>query len=490
MYWLTFVAFSVALYAPPLELARHLWHWAAQQVWVVPLAGWRWPPGVAYAFWLAVAYLTVGTLLHLARRQSPSPPAGDLALRLSRAGLGGLGVIGAGVAAAIIFLAWPVLPTMAALYGWRLALSPPVVALAGLYLLAEAARMAEPNGTSYEIEHDINLVREVIALGFPWKIHHTVMPGTLGVYCFKGRLRDAEGRPNLYPAGTTIQYRLFAAPPWSDAAQYAIIVSQGTQRVKITLRCPLPGLESSPAVVSAVIRFEVTDPIKLVERTPGWEQPETLERLNDWVARDICDVLEGAVRPLANALTVTPEFLTPSGSERLKDLIVSGTNLSERGLSLLSDQPPLASLEYPQPLLEALYDLYAGYCVWQRQLSAADEAQREAIADELTFEEGDTRDALLAGTAPPLEYFIRQRPDLLEAITVGSGERIEEHAHLLHSLLSGPAGGDFYVGLVSALLHDLKRPASLSRAMVEALQHRHGHLRGMLQGATRPFGRV
>lgn len=330
--------------------------------------------------------------------------------------------------------------------------------------------MSSVQSSTYDIDHDINLIRQVIPLGFPWKLHHTVMPGTLGVYCFKGRLRDVDGRPNLYPAGTTIQYRLFAAPPWSDATQYAIIVSQGAQRVKVTLRCPLPGLESSPATVTAIIRFEVTDPIKLIERTPGWERPETLERLNEWVARDICDVVEGVVRPLANSLSARPELLTPSGSERLKDLIVSGTNLSERGLSLLTDQPPMASLDYPQALLAALYGLYTGYVIWQRQLAAADEAQREELAGELGIEDPDARAALLAGTAPPLDYFVRQRPDLLERVVAGSGEAIHEHARLLRSLLLGHANSEFYTALVSALLHDLKRPSPPTRAIVEALQ--------------------
>jgi len=329
--------------------------------------------------------------------------------------------------------------------------------------------MSSVQPSTYDIDHDINLIRQVIPLGFPWKLHHTVMPGTLGVYCFKGRLRDADGRPNLYPAGTTIQYRLFAAPPWSDATQYAIIVSQGAQRVKVTLRCPLPGLESSPATVTAIIRFEVTDPIKLIERTPGWERPEALERLNEAVARDICDAVEGVVRPLANSLLARPELLTPSGPERLKDLILSGTNLSERGLSLLADQPPMASLDYPQPLLAALYDLYTGYVVWQRQVSAADQARREQLAADLGIDDAEVRAAILAGTAPPLEYFVRQRPDLLDRVVAGRGEASREHARLLHSLLTSPISGDFYTALVSALLHD-KRPSPPARATIEALQ--------------------
>ena len=123
-------------------------------------------------------------------------------------------------------------------------------------------------------------------------------------------------------------------------------------------------------------------------------------------------------------------------------------------------------------------------------VQAADEVQREALADELTIEEGDTRSALLAGKAPPLEYFVRQRPDLLEAISAGSGDRIEAHAQLLHNLLTGQAAGEFYVGLVSALLRDLKRPPPLSRTVIDALQRRGGgHLRSMLQGPTRPPGR-
>lgn len=146
MYWLAFVIFSLALYLPPLGLAGPLWHWAARQVWVVPLVHWRWPAWWAYAFWLTVAYLALGTLLHLAHRRLPrGSPLGLVALRLSGAGLGSLGVAGACVAATVALLAWPVLPAMTAMYGWQLAVSPPVALLAGLYLLAEALRMAEDN---------------------------------------------------------------------------------------------------------------------------------------------------------------------------------------------------------------------------------------------------------------------------------------------------------------------------------------------------------
>ncbi len=349
-----------------------------------------------------------------------------------------------------------------------------------------------PGNTTYEIDHDINLIRGVLPLHFPWKLHHTVLPGTIGVRCFKGRLRDAEGRPNLYPPGTTIQYELFAAPPWSDAMQYAIIVSQGAQRVKITIRCPLPGVAAEPATVTAIIRFEVTDPIKLIEKTPGWEKPGTLVRLNEWVARDICDVVEGAVRPLARSFSSSPEWLTPSGSERLKDLIVAGTNLADRGLSLLSDQAPMTSLEYPQSLLEALYDLYSGYIIWQRNLAAADEGKREALADEMGIEDGEVRSALLAGSAPTLEYLVRQRPDLLNVVVAGSDSHIQEHAGVLRTMLLNQAGGEFYGGLVAALLRDLKRPTPLGKSVIDALQRQGGlgggYLRSILQSPARPLG--
>jgi hypothetical protein len=348
-----------------------------------------------------------------------------------------------------------------------------------------------PGHSTYEIEHDINLVREVIKLDFPWKLHHTVLPGTIGVYCFKGRLRDAEARPNLYPSGTTITYGLFAAPPWSDASQYAIIVSQGAQRVKVTLRCPLPGMTAEPATVTAVIRFEVTDPIKLIERTPGWEQPDAVIRLNESVARDICDVVDGVVKPLANAVAASPELLTPSGSERLKDLIVSGTNLSERGLNLLGDQPPMASLEYPQSLLEALYDLYTGYIIWQRRLAAASDTERQDLADEMHIEDADIRSALLAGVAPALDYIVRQRPDLLDAIVAGATGPIQEHSQLLRTLLLSQTSGEFYSGLVSGLLRDLKRPTPLASNVSDMLQRRPGYgaadLRAILRSPARPL---
>jgi len=350
-----------------------------------------------------------------------------------------------------------------------------------------------PGQSTYEIDHDISLIREVTPLSFPWKLHHTVLPGTVGVHCFKGRLRDTEGRPNLYPPGTTMKYQLFAAPPWSDATQHAIVISQGAQRVKITIRCPLPGLGADPATIIAVIRFEVTDPIKLIERTPGWERPDTLARLNQWVARDICDVVEGVVKPLASSVAASPEWLTPSGSERLKDLIVAGTNLSERGLSLLSDQAPMTSLEYPPSLLEALYDLYTGYVIWQRDLASADDARREAVADEVGLEDTELRSALLAGTAPPLDYLVRQRPDLLETIVAGSASHIEEHTRALRALLLNQASAEFYSGLVTALLRDLRRPASLSRSVIDILQRPgtlgSSHLRSLLQSPARRSGR-
>jgi hypothetical protein len=318
------------------------------------------------------------------------------------------------------------------------------------------------------------------------------MPGTLGVHCFKGRLRDAEGRPNLYPPGTTIRYELFAAPPWSDATQYAIIVSRGAQRVKVTIRCPLPGLTSEPATVTAIIRFEVTDPIKLIEKTPGWEKPDSLSRLNQAVARDICDVVEGVVRPLAGSLSGSPEWLTPTGSERLKDLIVAGTNLTDRGLSLLSDQAPMTSLEYPESLLEGLYDLYTAYVIWQHNVATADESRREALADGLGIEDPELRTALLAGTAPPLDYLVRQRPDLLDTVVAGADGLTRERSQTLRTLLRSHAGGDFYSGLVSAMLRDLRHTTPLARAVAEALQRPGapgGPLRDMLQSPSRPLRR-
>ncbi len=349
-----------------------------------------------------------------------------------------------------------------------------------------------PGYATYEIDHDINLVRQIIQLNFPFQMHYTVLPGTLAVYCFKGRLRDVEGPPNLYPPGTTIKYRLFAAPPWSDATQYAIIVSQGAQRVKITIRCRLPGVAAEPATVTAVIRFEVTDPIRLIEKTPGWEQRDALARLNESVARDICDAVEAAVKPLVGSVPATPEWLTPSGSERLKDLIVAGTNLSDRGLSLLSDQAPMTSMEYPQSLLEALYGLYTGYCIWQRALATADEGKREALADEMHLEDGEVRTALIAGNAPPLDYIVRQRPDLLETVLAGADADVQEHVRVLRGLLLDQAGAEFYGGLVAAMLRDLKRPTPLGKTVMDVLDRQGtlggSYLRSMLQGPARPLG--
>ncbi|HOG47203.1 MAG TPA: hypothetical protein PLJ35_02230 [Anaerolineae bacterium] len=146
MSWLAFVILSLALYAPPFGLAWRLWSWALRQVWIVPLVRWRCPAGLAAGFWLTAAYLALAALLHLAHRRLPSAswPA-RLAWRLSGAGLGGLGVLGALAAAAVLLLAWPILPLARAVFGWALAISQPTAGLAGLYLLAEALRMAEDN---------------------------------------------------------------------------------------------------------------------------------------------------------------------------------------------------------------------------------------------------------------------------------------------------------------------------------------------------------
>ncbi len=326
-----------------------------------------------------------------------------------------------------------------------------------------------PTQPTYEIEHHINLILRVKELSFPWEMHHTVLPGTIGIYCCKGRLRDAEGRPNLYPPGTTIKFQLFAAAPWSDAMQHAIIVSQGAQRVKVTLRYPLPGLAGEPATLATVVRFEVTDPIKLIERTPGWERPGGLSRLNEAVARDICDAVESVVRPLTHSLAADPALLTPGGSERLQERIVAGTNLAERGLSLLSDQPPQASLEYPPNLLAALYDLYTGYVIWQRRLATTPEAEREALANQLGVEDAEVHARLLAGSAPPLEYLVRRRPDLLGTLAAGRAGPEPEPAQVLRSLLVDPASSDFYGELAAGLLRELRAPTPLTRTAIEAL---------------------
>ena len=49
------------------------------------------------------------------------------------------------VALAVVVLAWPILRAARMLFGWRHSISLPVAALAGLFLLAEALRIAENN---------------------------------------------------------------------------------------------------------------------------------------------------------------------------------------------------------------------------------------------------------------------------------------------------------------------------------------------------------
>lgn len=144
MYWLTFLGLSLLLYLPPLYLAGRLWEWAQLQRWWMLLLGLPAPAWLGYVTWLILIYLGLGTALHLVHRrlQAQSGP-GELALRLTRAGLGGVDLAAAGVAAGVLLLAWPLLPLGRVLYGWRLAISTPVAALALLFLLAEALRLAE-----------------------------------------------------------------------------------------------------------------------------------------------------------------------------------------------------------------------------------------------------------------------------------------------------------------------------------------------------------
>ncbi len=146
MYWITFLALSVALYLPPAYLARRLWEWFAIRLWAIPFVEWPVPAGFAYLFWLVVGYVSVGTLLHLAQRRLPADSRLGLSIvRISRAELHGLGTTSVAVAGLIILLAWPILPLAWLAYGWNLEFSPPVVALAALLLLAESLRMTEDN---------------------------------------------------------------------------------------------------------------------------------------------------------------------------------------------------------------------------------------------------------------------------------------------------------------------------------------------------------
>ncbi|MCL6430123.1 MAG: hypothetical protein K6V36_04590 [Anaerolineae bacterium] len=144
MYWLTFSAMSLLLYLPPLYAAEHLWRLAARQQWYMMLTGWWSPASLAYISWLLIIYVALGTLMHLAhRRMGPDSRLSLAARQLSRAGFGGLGVLFFAVAVAVVLLAWPVLPAMRVLHGWRWSISTPAAALAVLYLAADVLRMAE-----------------------------------------------------------------------------------------------------------------------------------------------------------------------------------------------------------------------------------------------------------------------------------------------------------------------------------------------------------
>jgi len=146
VYWLMFLACALLLYLPPLYLARQLWLWAEQQYWWLLLLGWRSPAWLAYIAWLIVLYALAGGLaLAVAWRLPEDSGLVRLARQLSQASLGWPGALVTATAALMLLLAWPILPLLRATHGWQLALSTPTVALAALYLAAEALRLAEHN---------------------------------------------------------------------------------------------------------------------------------------------------------------------------------------------------------------------------------------------------------------------------------------------------------------------------------------------------------
>jgi hypothetical protein len=144
VYWLAFLALTVALYVPPLNVGQHLWIWVQGQQWRFAIPGWGAPAWWAYLSWLFLAYLSLGTALHLAHRRLPQDsPLSRAALRVSQSGLGSLEVVMVLVSVSVLVLAWPLLPAAQLIYGWSYAISLPVAALAALFLLAEGLRLAE-----------------------------------------------------------------------------------------------------------------------------------------------------------------------------------------------------------------------------------------------------------------------------------------------------------------------------------------------------------
>lgn len=164
MYWLTFVILSLVLYLPPLHLGQRLWRWTLEQEWHMLLTGWPTTAWLAYVTWLTAFYLLLATAGHLVlRRLPPESRFRRAVLCLSQASLGTVGFLAVLAALLVLLLAWPGLPAAHALYGWHLAFSVPVAYLAGLYLLAEALRMAENN---------IWLDRAFAAQRAQWLIEH------------------------------------------------------------------------------------------------------------------------------------------------------------------------------------------------------------------------------------------------------------------------------------------------------------------------------
>ena len=144
MFWLTFIAYALVLYLPPFYLAGQLWQEARDLYWWLPLLGWRFPAWLAYISWLVLVYALLGGLaLLLALRLPEELEPARTARRLAGAGLGWPGALVTAAAVGVILLAWPILPLARATYGWRLGISTPTVALAVLYLVAEALRLAE-----------------------------------------------------------------------------------------------------------------------------------------------------------------------------------------------------------------------------------------------------------------------------------------------------------------------------------------------------------
>lgn len=356
------------------------------------------------------------------------------------------------------------------------------------------ATVLEP---TYAIEADVSPIHSVIQLSIG-QVQAHVRSGTLGWYYDGGQLKGPYKpgeRINYFPG--VLRPGWAGLPGVGDRPQRAILVSTAPQRVQVTIYCPLLGLSTDPAAFTAVVYFEVTDFEKLASRAPGLDEVEGREALNQRVVTYISGIVEQAVQPLANSVYSQPELLTPSGAEKLKDLILANLNLASWGLSIAGDHPPMAHMTYPPSFVQTVYDFRTGYQVFQfnlqKKLEEGDETYFRELMRELTGADAKAAqkvgELIMKGVSPSLEWLVTDGYKLLDAVFAHTDIQLQERSKMLRTALMTRTNESFYNKFIAVLDRDFGQVSSITAYVSEVLQGRKEisapDWRSYLQGPAR-----